>query len=64
MVLIIDAKLIILHEQSERSKHSEVKGIKKGILKNSHVCIWMGGPVCLCFCVCVCLYVCLCISPD
>ncbi len=40
-------KTIILHEQSEQSKHSEVKG------HYNFACQYTDGRVCICLCVCL-----------
>jgi hypothetical protein len=51
-----DAELfLILHERSERSELSEVKGIKTGI--KNFTCPYMDGGSCVCLS--VCLFVCL-----
>ncbi len=48
---------IILHERSERSERSKVKGIKNRHKKITPARIWMGVrvSVCLSVCLCVCL---------
>jgi len=44
-------KMLTLHERSEWSERSEVKGIKKDIKNFTHP--YMGGRVCVCLCVCL-----------
>jgi hypothetical protein len=48
---------IILHEGSERSKCTKVKGIKKGIKKFTR--LYVDERACVCVYVCVCVSVCL-----